>query len=194
MTYHPLQLAEAFIRTGELEEALEALGTHLKAHPEDDETRRLRISVLRRMDTVRHYHAALADLDALSTVTTADEVQRSILLQVLGEWQAANAAMERAHALAPDDDRITERYLLTLERSGSPEKARDVLRTLPPTWRWLQIAGDLAQRMGDSAAAVECYNGALAQLEEKLDTNASAFAANLKAVLILKRDSATGDA
>jgi thioredoxin-like negative regulator of GroEL len=110
------------------------------------------------------------------------------------DWQAANSAMEKAHTRAPDDDRITERYLLTLERSGSPEKARALLQTLPQTWRWLQLAGDLAQRMGDQAAAVQCYTAALAHLEEKLDTDASAFAANLKAVLILKRDSATGDA
>jgi tetratricopeptide (TPR) repeat protein len=189
-----LRLAEAFIQAGELDDALNALQGHLAANPADDTARRLRISILRRMNDAGHYQTALDDLDRLTTLTADDEVQRSILLQAMNDWPGANAAMERAHRLAPDNERMTERYLLTLERSGSPDKARTLLESLPNTWRWLQIAGDLAQRMGDKAAAHQYYTAALAHLEEKLDTDNNAFAANLKQVLILKRDALTGGA
>ena len=43
MGYSPLQLAQAFIKTGEIEDALDALNQHLEATPSDDETRRLRV-------------------------------------------------------------------------------------------------------------------------------------------------------
>ncbi len=193
MPYNPLQLAEAFIRTGELSDALEALQNHLDANSADDNARRLRVSVLRRLPDEKHYRAALDDLDQLSSQTADDWVQRSILLQGLADWAGANAAMEQARILSPDDERITERYVLTLEKCGKPVEARALLDTLPRTWRWLQIAADLAQRMGDEDAALKAYTAALAHLEAKLDTS-SAFAANLKEVLILKRDSLKRDA
>lgn len=194
MPYSPLQLAEAFIRTGELNDALDALNQHLASLPDDDEARRLRASVLRRTDNDGHLQAALDDLNALENPTAEDIVQRSIILQALDDWPGANAAMEQAHDLKPDDDRITERYLLTLEKSGSPDQAYALVQTLPKSWRWLQIAGELAQRLGDQEAALQSYDAALADLEKKLDTENSAFAANLKQVLLLKRDSAKTDA
>jgi tetratricopeptide (TPR) repeat protein len=190
MAYSPLQLADAFIRTGELNDALDALNTHLDANPGDDVARRLRASVLRRMEGSHYQRAALDDLSQLATPTADDEVERSILLQRLGEWQAASTAMRRAHEFRPDDERIIERYVMTLERSGQPEQAKMLLEGLPKTWRWLQIAGDLAQAVGDNEAARDWYDAALAQLDAQMDTTHNAFAANLKAVLILKRDAA----
>jgi tetratricopeptide (TPR) repeat protein len=194
MPYSPLELADAFIRTGELNDALDALNAHLNAHPDDNMARRLRVSVLRRMESTEHYRSALEDLDHLTNPTADDAVERSILLQSLDDWPGANQAMQRAHTLKPEDDRITERYLMTLERSGSPEKARELLQNLPKTWRWLQIAGDLAYRMKDRESAVKCYEAALVHLDAQMDTTANAIAANLKAVLILKRDAVTADA
>jgi len=191
MPYNALQLAEAFIRAGELADALDALQTHLDANPADDASRRLRVSILRRMPDESHYRAALDDLDHLSSLTADDWVQRSILLQGLNDWSGANTAMEQARHLAPDDERITERYLLTLEKSGQNGDALALLESLPQTWRWLQTAGDIAQRMGDTEAALKHYTAALAHLEARLDTANNAFAANLKEVLLLKRESLT---
>lgn len=191
MAYSALQLADAFIRTGELQDALDALGDHLTANPLDEEALRLRAAVLLRTQNADQYRAALDDLSQLSEPTADDWVQRSILWQALGDWGEANTAMEQAHDLQPAQDRITERYLLTLEKSGQPEAARDLLENLPKTWRWLQIAGDIAAGMQDNTAAESCYAAAVADLETRLDTDSNPFAANLKAVLLLKQQSLT---
>ncbi|MEO1163713.1 MAG: tetratricopeptide repeat protein, partial [Chloroflexota bacterium] len=46
MAYTPMQLAETFLKTGELEDALDALNQQLEAEPADEEARRLRVQVL----------------------------------------------------------------------------------------------------------------------------------------------------
>ncbi|MBZ0278924.1 MAG: tetratricopeptide repeat protein, partial [Anaerolineae bacterium] len=46
MGYSPMQLAEAFIKTGELTDALDALNQQLETVPQDDYARRLRSQVL----------------------------------------------------------------------------------------------------------------------------------------------------
>jgi len=188
MPYSPMQMAEAFINAGEISDALDVLNTHLDANPEDQAARRLRAAVRLRLDDPAEYRAALADMDALSALDADDLVQRSIILQRLGDWAGANVAMEQARTLKPDDDRITERYLTTLEMSGQRDVARALVNKLPQTWRWQQIAGDLARNAGDLKAAVNHYTAALQGLEQKMDTTHDAFGANLKAVLILKRD------
>lgn len=191
MAYSAMQLAEAFISAGELVDALDALSGHLDANPGDDAARRLRAGVRLRLEDAAEHRAALADLDALRSLDADDYVQRSIVLQRIGDLGAANAAMEQARALKPDDDRILERYLTTLELSGQREAARKLVNTLPKTWRWQQIAGDLAREAGDLQAAAVHYTTALDQLEQKMDTVHDAFGANLKAVLVLKRDAVT---
>ncbi len=194
MPYSPMQIAEAFVRTGELADALDVLNPHLDQHPDDDEARRLRAAILRRTGGEGDLQTALDDLNALKAPTTDDEVERSILLQGMEDWAGANAAMEKAHTLRPDDERITERYLLTLEKSGQAEQAQALLDRLPKSWRWLQSAGDLAQRQGNRTRAAELYTAALADLMAKMDTDHNAFAANLRQVLILKHETVTGGA
>ncbi len=194
MAYSAMQMAEAFITAGELGDALDALSTHLEANPSDEAARRLRAAVRLRLDDEAEHQAALVDLDALTALDADDHVQRSIVLQRLGDWAGAHTSMEQAHALKPDDERILERYLTTLEMSGKRDAARTLVSTLPKTWRWQQIAGDLARSAGDLQAAAAHYSAALEHLEQKMDTTHDAFGANLKAVLVLKRDSVTQDA
>lgn len=194
MAYSPLQMAEAFIRAGELMDALEALDRHLSAQAGDDNARRLRAAVLQRLPGEGRQRAALDDLDHLTQPTAEDWVQRSIISQALDDWEAANAAMEQARRLKPDDERMTERYLLTLEKSHREAAAGALLDSLPRTWRWLQLAGDLAGRSGDKKAALACYNAALEHLDQVQDTVHNPFAANLKTVLTLKRDAAAFEA
>jgi tetratricopeptide (TPR) repeat protein len=189
MPYSPLELADAFIRTGELADALETLNKHLMSNPADDSARRLRAAVLMRMPGEHNPRAALADFDQLTQVTADDEVQRSIAYQAAGDWSQANTAMERAHRLRPQDERITERYVNTLEMSGKLDEARRLVATLPPTWRWLQIAGDLANHAGEAQVAREHYEAAIRHLETRMDTFHNPVAANLKQILVLKRDS-----
>lgn len=181
-----LELAEAFIQAGELTDALKALNQHLSEHLHDDNTRRLRAAVLMRLPD--QAEAALADFDRLTRITAEDETQRSIIYQQLNDWTQANAAMQRAYGLLPDDERLTERYVTTLEMSGQLEAARQLIAQQPSTWRWLQIAGDLASRAGDHQTALSHYEAAIQHLDTRMDTVNDPIAANLKQVLILKRD------
>ena len=192
MTYSPLQLAEAFIQTGELTDALDALNTHLSGHPADDAARRLRAAVLMRLPTSENTRTALADLDQISAVTAADAVQRSIILQRGGDWEGAQAAMQEAHRLRPDDERICERYVETLARCGQVDQALELVAAQPINWRWLQIAGDLKRDTGDAQAAAQDYTAAIAHLDAQMDTAGNAVAANLKAILVMKLEAARG--
>ncbi|MBL8117573.1 MAG: hypothetical protein JNJ78_08610 [Anaerolineae bacterium] len=185
--YSPLQLAEAFIRTGELGDALEALNNHLDSMPEDAAARRLRVDVLMRLPGADYARRALADLDQLVEVTAEDWVQRSVILQGLGDTAGCSAAMAAAYRLQPEDERLIERYLSTLEQNGQIEEARRLVDEQPATWRWLQIAGELAERAGDGEAAYQRYSEAVSAIERRLDTERNRLAGTLKGMLVVKR-------
>ncbi len=187
MSYSPLQMAEAFLHMGELDDALTVLNAHLEANPADEAARRIRASIYWRLPGADHQQAALADLEQITQLTAADYTQRSIIFQQMENWDAAIAAMEQARQLTPDDDRLTERYLLLLERAGRLEQARRVVAELPPAWRWSQMAGDLAECAGDLSAAVQHYSDAVRDLESRLDVNGSRLAATLRGTLLVKR-------
>ncbi|MBL8162785.1 MAG: hypothetical protein JNJ61_12430 [Anaerolineae bacterium] len=186
MPYSALQMADAFIQAGELPDALETLNAHLAAHADDADALRLRAALRLRLRAEADLRAGLADLDALPDLNADDHIQRSIILGELGEWPAARDAAAAARALRPADERIAERYLVTLGRCGDSATARCLLETLPRTWRWLEWSGDLARDAGDPAAAAQHYAAALAHLETRMDTINDALAANLKAVITLK--------
>ncbi|MEO8393720.1 MAG: hypothetical protein ABI700_12085, partial [Chloroflexota bacterium] len=90
----PIELAEAFIQTGELGDALDALNQHLQAQPDDEGARRLRASVL--LHLPNRAREALADLDALAAPSTDDLLLRAQTLEALGDSEAAFAAIEQA--------------------------------------------------------------------------------------------------
>lgn len=175
-------MAEAFIQAGELADALDALDTHLAAHPGDDTARRLRAAARARLGGETNWRAALADLDALSDRTATDEVQRAILLLHVNDAAGARAALARARELAPDDERILERYIDTLDTAD----ARALVDTLPKTWGWLKKAGDLAALAGDLEAAVAHYTAALERLNCIAPVD-NAVLANQRALLALNR-------
>lgn len=189
--YSPIQLAEAFIRTGELADALDALNPHLEANPHDETALRLRAAVLMRLPGEDYAHAALADLDKLNPKTADDFVQQSVIMQMgLGDWSAAVRATEQAHQLVPNDERITERLLMLYDQVGEVDKARTLLTTLPGTWRWLQLAGDLAQKAHEPETAIERYTEALDALETKMDTAANPIARNIMGMIVGSRAAA----
>ncbi len=181
-----LELAEAFIHAGELTDALATLNTLLVDNPADDDARRLRAAILLRLPGKAE--AVLNDLDQLTRRTVEDEVQRSIVYQNRQDWAQARDTMEKAYAMRPDDEWIVERYITTLEMSGQLDRARQLVAHQPLTWRWLQIAGDLASRDGQPQTAFAHYQAAIQHLETRMDTVNNPIAANLKQVLILKRD------
>ncbi len=182
--YSPIELAEAFIRTGELSDALDALNPHLEANPTHEIALRLRAAVLMRLPGEDHARAALADLDKLQAKTADDYVQESVVWQLgLGDWSQAIKSTEQAHQLSPNDERITERLLTLYDQVGELDKAQALIATLPQTWRWLQLAGDLAQKAHQPELAIEHYNKAMVLLEDKLDTIHNPIAQNIMGML-----------
>lgn len=189
MPYSPLELADAFIRAGELEDALDALNQHL-ADPnaeKRDEVLRLRAQVLARFpDQPERLRAALGDYAALRAPTAEDEDRRAALYAQLGDARAAADALGRARALKPDDDRLTERQIALLVEHGWLDEAAELVAALPETWRWLVWRGDIAIDRKQDTEALAHYTKALADFEAHVDLS-SKLAANLKAQLLIKR-------
>jgi tetratricopeptide (TPR) repeat protein len=189
--YTPIELAEAFIRTGELADALDALNAHLEANPTDEAALRLRAAVLMRLPGEDHARAALADINKVDPKTADDYIQQSVIMQMgLGDWSQAVRATEQAHHLAPNDDRITERLLMLYDQVDELDKAQTLLATLPHTWRWLQLAGDLAQKAHKTDAAIDRYSEALDLIEGKLDTENNPIARNIMGMIMGSRAAA----
>jgi tetratricopeptide (TPR) repeat protein len=169
LPYSPMELANAFIRSGELPDALQALDAQLAALPDDDEARRLRAAVLLRLPGETHFQKAQADLEALSEKTTPDFVQLSVLAERLNNLSRAVNAMLSACQEAPDDERLLERLMSLYLKQNDYAGAIAVARSQPRAWRWLQWEADLLVLAGEFAAAVEVYQQALTLLEERFD-------------------------
>jgi tetratricopeptide (TPR) repeat protein len=185
MPYTPLELATAFISTGELDDALDALNEHLAASPDDDEARRLRIDTLMRMqDKLR---LALADLDALTDATANDLARRSVVCEKLGDLDGAVSAVEAALTLSPHDERLLERCIHLLQAQGKYTEALRRLETVPQSWRWQQWRGDLAAQAGQFDQSTAAYTDALTLLDEHTQGMTLAWAASLRARLLLAR-------
>lgn len=189
MPYSPLELADAFIRAGELEDALDALNQQLAdpAADQRDDTLRLRAAVLARFpDQPERLRAALGDYAALAAPTADDEDRRAALHERLGDVRAAVDALGRARALAPDDSRLTERQVALLVEHGWLDEAAALVAALPETWQWLTWRGDIAIDRKRDAEALGHYAAALALFEAHVDQS-SKLAANLRAQLLIKR-------
>jgi len=187
LSYSPLQLAEAFIQTGELHDALEALDQQIDAHPGDERARRWRAAVLLRLRDEDRLRQAEDDLRGLTAPTARDHVQRSIILEVLGDLEGAVAAMQSARDSQPEDERLAERTLQLLMAQGKLDEAQRLIETRPRTWRWLQWAGDLLVLSGNDIVAIARYGLALAQLENKTDSIENRHLGALRARLLLAR-------
>jgi Flp pilus assembly protein TadD len=182
-----MQLAEAFIQTGELHDALDALNQQLDAHPGDDGARRLRIGVMLRMADDEHLRLALADFAHLAHLTADDYTQQSVILERLHDLEGAVAALSNARELKPADARLAERSLHLLIAQGKTSAALEVVRAQTRSWRWLQWEGDLLAMRGDDVMATARYGLALAQVDELFDTSVDKYIAPVKARLLLAR-------
>lgn len=159
--YDLMTLARAFIQTGELDDALDALNAQLTAVPDDSEARRLRAEVFARRTAAHDLLAAVADLEALDDRAASDWLRLSGLYERLGDLAAALRAVEVAAAVEPDDPRLIEREVTLLIRLGDAAAARARASSLPETWTWLQLRGTAAEAAGDHAAAVIDFTRAL---------------------------------
>jgi len=165
MPYSALEMADAFIKAGELQDALDVLNQYLDGSANDD-AYRLRVELLLRLSGDGHLHKALADLNALSAPTPDDQMRRSVIFERLGEWDAALESAQQAYQARPDDERFAERTLQLLLTQGKLEDAAALLGTLPQTWRWQQWRGDVAAARSDWQGARAQYQAALDALEQ----------------------------
>lgn len=183
MAYTPLEIANAFIQTGEFTDALDALMQHLQNSPQDSTVRRLYIDVLMRLG---RFHDALAEFDALDK-TPQDEITLSVIYERLSNVSEALCAVEAAIASQPENERWIERLIYLLRMNGELPKALQHLQTMPHTWRWLQWTGDIAAEAGELQTAVAAYAQALSLLEAHDETLSPDWSAPLKARLLLAR-------
>jgi len=160
VSYTPMQLAEAYLETGELNLALAALDEHLTAFPQDDSARRLRVQVLR--DFPEGIATALADLDALAEPNASDYGVRGSILLGQGDVLGAAAAYERAWTLSPVG--YAEFYFRVLKDLGQYERALVVLDSLPQAWHWHQAHGEVDALRGDLPTALAHFTQAAAKL------------------------------
>lgn len=171
--YTPMELANAFIRTGELADALDALNDQLKQHPDDTEARRLRAAVRLRIGDSIALAEAHADLESLLDKTTGDYVQLSLLAERQNNLSDAIAAMEEACKLAPEDARLFERLVGLSMKQGNYAAALARVRQQPADWRWGQWEGDICVKLGDYAGALEAYHRVVQQIDERFDARAN---------------------
>ena len=177
----PIELAEAFIQAGELSDALDALNQQLEAQPDDPPARRLRANVL--LHLPGRAREALADLDALTTVSADDLLLRAQIHDLLDEHEAAFTALEQAWT-EQRDLRSAELLLSSLLRRGDVKRGLDLLADLPKNWKWLGWSGDFYVIKGEFATAAEHFCSALDQLEQG---EKNALTETQKAHLLLKR-------
>lgn len=187
MPYTPMQLAEAFLKTGEIPDALDALNQELEQSPENELARRLRIQVLSSLAGEANLNQALADFASLDLSSAEDYQRLSILHERLGNISTAIESIAKARELAPQDERLTERYLDLLLVQKDYSSALELVRQQSPTWRWLEREGDILALMGDDTTASARYGLVLAHLEQFEGQMRADYLQALKARVLLAR-------
>jgi tetratricopeptide (TPR) repeat protein len=165
MSHSPMELAAAYIRAGELADALDALNEHLTNDPGDDDARRTRVEVRLRLGGERHWTAALDELAALSETTAADHYTRSVLLERLGRLDEAQSAARAAVDVAADEafrGKAVDRLLDLAHKRGDADGALRVALEND----WAGRAGDAALALDDAQAAYDHYTEALMRTEK----------------------------
>ncbi len=175
MAYSALQLAEAFIKAGELDDALAALNDHLAGDRSDENGYRLRAEVLIRLNTPAHLEQARDDLRLIATPTASDCFMQAVVLENLADMEGAAAILEQGCKHYPENQRLWERWLHNLLKSQKMDQAKNLIHTMleaqPDDWRWSQWAGDIAFQTGDYKEAAEQYHHAIKRLETHYHLN-----------------------
>lgn len=183
MPYSPLQLAEAFIKAGEIEDAYDALCEHLADFPNDGEARRLRADVALRLDRRDAVKSALEDLDTLTDLTPMDSHTRSVILERLGRLEDALDALADTADDPHESSILLERRLNLLRKLGRLEEAL----SLALENDWIQWAADTAAALQDDERALDYYNEAIARTERLFEKTSEEIAVNIRARVLMKR-------
>lgn len=185
MSYTAMELAEVFLKTGELDDALDALNQQLTDHPDDDNARRLRVQTNMRRFDKENLGSILDDLQLLGEKTDEDYQTESIIHQKIGNIAKAIQAIEQAMEIAPQE-RFTERLLDLLLITQDFERALDLIQQQDKTWRWLEREGDVLVLLGNDILATARYGLVLSHLSEQSSISADYLQA-LKLRVVLAR-------
>lgn len=166
MSYSPMELAYAFLQTGEYDDALDALNEQVKNEPDDTEARILRASLLIRMGDTNKLNQAITDLENIDNKTAEQLRLLSVAYERQQQLDKAIEFTQKAHSLAPDDERLTERLVTLLRNTKQIDEAIALVRQQSRSWRWLQWEGDLLLEDGNAVLAIARYGLVLAQLDE----------------------------
>ncbi|MGB7340201.1 MAG: tetratricopeptide repeat protein [Phototrophicaceae bacterium] len=187
MPYTPMELANAFIKTGELDDAIIALQEHLEQNQADDEARRLYIQVQMRLSRGDDLANLIYEFDSLGDKTSDDWQLQSVIHERLDTLPLAIDAIRQALDLIPDDERLTERYLDLLLKNHDYEVALNLVRGQAKSWRWLEREGDILVLLGNDILATARYGLVLAHLDALMDSVHDDYLQSLKARVILAR-------
>ncbi|MFZ4814184.1 MAG: hypothetical protein ACOYL5_06600 [Phototrophicaceae bacterium] len=189
MPYSNMQLAEAFIKAGELADALEALNQQISTDPRDSEALRLKVQVSLRVGTEGALHDALLAQAALDHLTPEDCYLSSVIHERLTDLPTALLWAQQAESTSTEDAfraRAIERQLLLLQAMSDPLRALAVAERADMA----QWAGDLALQLGQYRDAVVHYIEALERMIGLEARVSPAVAANIRGRVIAKRASA----
>jgi predicted negative regulator of RcsB-dependent stress response len=182
-----MQLAEAFLKTGEIQDALDALNQELSDKPDNEAARRLRIQVLSSLAGEANLKQAIEDFAKLATASAEDYQRLSILQERLGNKAAAIEAIAKAREHAPEDERLTERYLDLLLSQKHYQTALELVQQQSSSWRWNEREGDILALMGNDGKANDCYQQAQDKLQAYESVMRPDYFHALKARLLLAR-------
>ncbi|MEM6530337.1 MAG: tetratricopeptide repeat protein, partial [Chloroflexota bacterium] len=188
MAYTPRELAEAFIKAGELTDALDAINEHMAASPDDADMRRLRVQVYLRQGNEVNLRNALCDLEQLE-LTPGDYYTQSVIYERSGQPDNAHSTAATAYESAveaQEKSRALERLLDMKRKTGRLDEAL----TIALENDWVQWAADAAADLNDDAKAIEYYKRALGRVEKLFDMTSGNIAANIRARVLVKRGAA----
>lgn len=166
MPYSAMELAEVFLKTGELDDALDALNQQLDNQPDDDYARRLRIQTNLRLLNASNLTCTLDDLEKLKQKSATDYQTESIIYQKMGNLDKAIQAIQHGQQLEPQNERLTERLIDLLLNTEQYQTALDIIREQEKNWRWLEREGDVLALLDNDILAIARYGLVLAHLSE----------------------------
>ena len=190
MTYSALELANAFIKAGELDDALDALNDHLDSQPDSFDEKRLRIEILMRLDGDENLLTALNALASLHDKTAEDYILQSVVLERLSRPEELLDVLMTGYQKFPERERLIERYVYVLQSQSKFSEAKSVIENVlefhPQSWRWLQWAGDICTELGDYETALKYYDMAIDVIRSTF-TDISGSITGIYARLLLAR-------
>jgi len=168
MAYTVLQLANAFLQTGELTDARQTIGDYLSkdvsADPDYEAILRLWIDLLAHGDE-SDQRLALAEYDRLPHFLPTDYIKRAMIYYRLGELRSARGILEIGLATISHDDRLCESLLFIYKKMDDSQAGLSLVKTQPKKWIWSRWGGDFAMIARDFDLAIAYYTEAIQLLE-----------------------------